>query len=92
MEVNFFAGLREIVGQKTVEIPVSNGTTARQLVKEVVRCYPPMRQELLDENGDLYGHVHVVINGRDIRYLEGSMERVISPNDRVSIFPAIGGG
>ena len=51
-----------------------------------------MRQELLDENGDLYGHVHVVINGRDIRYLEGGMERVISPDDRVSIFPAIGGG
>lgn len=92
MEVNFFAGLRQIVGQKTVEIPVSEGATARQLVKEVVHCYPPMEQELLNEHGDLYGHVHVVINGRDIRYLDGGMERVISFDDRVSIFPAIGGG
>lgn len=92
MEVNFFAGLRQIVGQKTVDIPVSEGATARQLVKEVVHCYPPMEQELIDEHGDLYGHVHVVINGRDIRYLDGGMERVISFDDRVSIFPAIGGG
>ena len=92
MEVNFFAGLRQIVGQKTVEIPLSEGATARQLVKEVVHCYPPMEQELIDEYGDLYGHVHVVINGRDIRYLDGGMERVISTDDRVSIFPAIGGG
>lgn len=92
MEVNFFAGLRQIVGQKTVDIPVSEGATARQLVKEVVHCYPPMEQELIDEHGDLYGHVHVVINGRDIRYLDGGMERVISTDDRVSIFPAIGGG
>ena len=92
MGVNFFAGLRQIVGQKTVEIPVSEGATARQLVKEVVHCYPPMEQELIDEHGDLYGHVHVVINGRDIRYLDGGMERVISTDDRVSIFPAIGGG
>jgi molybdopterin synthase sulfur carrier subunit len=92
MEVNFFAGLRQIVGQKTVDIPVSAGATARQLVKEVVRCYPPMEQELVDEHGNLYGHVHVVINGRDIRYLDGGMERVISTDDRVSIFPAIGGG
>jgi len=92
MEVNFFAGLRQIVGQKTVEIPLSEGATARQLVKEVVHCYPPMEQELIDEYGDLYGHVHVVINGRDIRYLDGGMERVISFDDRVSIFPAIGGG
>ena len=92
MEVNFFAGLRQIVGQKTVDIPVSEGATARQLVNEVVHCYPLKEQELLDEHGDLYGHVHVVINGRDIRYLDGSMERVISSDDRVSIFPAIGGG
>ena len=92
MEVNFFAGLRQIVGQKIVELTIPEGATARQLVDVVVQTYPAIERELLDEHGNLYGHVHVVINGRDIRYLEGSMERVISPNDRVSIFPAIGGG
>lgn len=92
MEVNFFAGLRQIVGQKTVEIPIPEGGTARQLVDVVVQNYPALARELLDEHGNLYGHVHVVINGRDIRYLDGGMDRVISPKDRVSIFPAIGGG
>ncbi len=38
MKVNFFAGLRRIVGQKTVEIPISEGATADQLVEdEIVR-------------------------------------------------------
>ena len=92
MEVNFFAGLRQIVGQKIVEIPIPAGATARQLVDVVVQTYPALERELLDQHGNLYGHVHVVINGRDIRYLEGSMDRVISAEDRVSIFPAIGGG
>lgn len=92
MEVNFFAGLRQIVGQKTVDISVSEGSTARQLVDEIVRNYPSLERELLDGQGNLYGHVHMVINGRDIRYLEGYMEREIFAEDRVSLFPAIGGG
>jgi molybdopterin synthase sulfur carrier subunit len=92
MEVNFFAGLRHIVGQKTVDISIPEGTTARQLVDVVVQKYPALERELLDEHSNLYGHVHVVINGRDIRYLDVGLDRVISPEDRVSIFPAIGGG
>jgi molybdopterin synthase sulfur carrier subunit len=92
MEVNFFAGLRQIVGQKTVEISLPQGSNARQLVDEVVRIYPALERELIDEHGNLHGHVHVVINGRDIRFLEGSMDKVISAEDRVSLFPAIGGG
>jgi len=92
MKINFFAGLRQIVGQKTVEISLPEGGTATQLVDEVVRIYPALERELLDEHGNLHGHVHVVINGRDIHYLEGSMERVISAEDKVSLFPAIGGG
>jgi len=92
MEINFFAGLRQIVGQKTVEISLPEVTTARQLVDEVVRSYPAMERELLDEHGNLYGHVHLVVNGRDIRYLEEGMQRAISAEDRISLFPAIGGG
>ena len=92
MEVNFFAGLRQIVGQKTVDISIPEGGTARQLVDVVVQTFPALERELLDQHGNLYGHVHVVVNGRDIRYLDGGMDRVISSEDRVSIFPAIGGG
>ncbi len=92
MKVNFFASLRQIVGQKTVEIPIPEGANASQLLDEIVRRYPALERELLDEHGNLYGHVHIVINGRDIRFLEGGMEREITYADKVSLFPAIGGG
>ena len=51
-----------------------------------------MRSELLDEDGKLYGHVHVIINGRDAPFLENALETVLVGDDRVSIFPAVGGG
>jgi molybdopterin synthase sulfur carrier subunit len=92
MKVNFFASLRQVVGQKTVEMPIVEGMNARQLVEAVVCNYPALERELLDEHRNLYQHVQVVVNGREVRYLEGSMERVLTSDDRVSIFPAIGGG
>ena len=92
MNINFFATLRQIVGQKTVEFDIPNGTTVRQLVEIVVTRFPPMRKELLDEDGNLWSHVHVFVNGRDSAYLENGIETVIKPTDTVNIFPAVGGG
>jgi MoaD family protein len=92
MMVNFYASLRQTVGAKTVEIPLCRKTTIRQLVAEIVNRYPDMRSELLDKDGEIYGHVHIVVNGRDLPFLENAQETVLSQGDRLDIFPAIGGG
>lgn len=92
MEINFFATLRQIVGQKTVEFDIPEKTHVRQLVEIVVTRFPPMRKELLDEHGDLWPHVHVFVNGRDSPYLENGVQTVIKSTDTINIFPAVGGG
>ena len=92
MKVNFFATLRQIVGQKTVEIDLPQNSTVQDFVELVVTRYPPMRKELLDENGNLYRHVHVFVNGRDAPFLEQGMNTVIQPHDTLNVFPAVGGG
>lgn len=92
MKVNFYATLREIVGQKTVEFEISDGATIGHLIEIMVARYPPLRRELLDENGDLLGHVHVFVNGRDVPYLENQADTVLKPEDLISVFPAVGGG
>lgn len=92
MKVNFYATLRQIVGKKTVELEAAEATTVQHLLDQVMESYPCLRGELLDENGKLYGHVHIFINGRDIPYLEQAMDTHVSPEDTVNIFPAVGGG
>ena len=92
MKIDFYATLRDVTGQKTVEIDLPENATARQLVDKIVSLYPMIRGKLLDENGDLWGHVHVFINGRDAPFLEDALQTVIQPADTVSIFPAVGGG
>lgn len=92
MKVNFYATLRPIVGQKTVELHLSVGTTAIQLVRLFVKDYPPMRKELLDVNDNFLPHMKFFINGRQAEYLPDQMETVLKPDDKVDIFPPVGGG
>ncbi len=92
MKVNFYATLRPIVGQKTVELPIEDGATVQDVLETIVEKYPDIRPELMDENGQLLGHVHLFINGRDAPYLENMMQTKIKPTDKIDVFPAVGGG
>jgi molybdopterin synthase sulfur carrier subunit len=92
MKVNFYATLRPIVGGKTVEVDVPEGITVKDLVDGLVTRYPALRTELLDEAGNLHGHVHVFVNGRDVPFLVDKINTRISPEDAVNIFPPVGGG
>ena len=92
MRVGFYATLRQIVGTKTVDFDLQYGSTVSQLLDEIIRRYPAMCSELLDENGILHGHVHVNINGRNVPFLVNGLDTILSPGDTISIFPAVGGG
>jgi molybdopterin synthase sulfur carrier subunit len=92
MKVNFFATLRPIVGGKTVEFDVDHGVTVREMLDAMVERFPKLRHELLDENGQMHGHVHFFVNGRDAQFLEKGIETPLTPDDVVNIFPAVGGG
>lgn len=92
MQVNFYATLRQIVGAKTVEFQWDEGITAGILMERVFERYPLLREQLLDKDRKLFGHVHFMVNGRDIRFLEKQLETVLNAEDVISVFPAVGGG
>lgn len=92
MKINFYASLRQVAGQKSIEIAVSNGISVRKLVSEVIKVMPSLERELINDHGELYEHIHVIINGRDVRYLEGGLDRELTEDDQVSVFPAVSGG
>jgi molybdopterin synthase sulfur carrier subunit len=92
MQVNFYATLRQIVGGKTVEVDVLEDITVRELLDKLATRYPALRPELLDDDGDLHGHVHVFVNGRDVTFLADKLDARLKPEDAVNIFPPVGGG
>jgi sulfur-carrier protein len=92
MKVNFYATLRAIVGQKTLEIDIPTGSTARQLIDLIIAQYPPIGPELIDENGNFFSHMKMFINGREVVYLDNKFGYIMQTTDKVDIFPPVGGG
>lgn len=92
MKVNFFATLRDIAGGKTVEFDVDHGVTAQEVLDAIIVKFPLMKKELLNEKGEMYGHVHFFINGRDVQFTDEKFQTKIMQEDTVNVFPAVGGG
>ena len=92
MLVHFYATLRSVVGRREVEILLPDGAPVRQLVSEIVAQYPALGPEMIDKNGNVQGHIHIFVNGRDITHLENQIDTRLSSGDVISIFPPVGGG
>jgi sulfur-carrier protein len=92
MKVNFFATLRDIAGGKSVEFELEQGITAQELLEAIMVRFPPMRKELMNADGKMYGHVHFFINGRDVQFMDDDFQTKITQADTVNVFPAVGGG
>jgi sulfur-carrier protein len=92
MKVSFYATLRQVVGQKTIEVDIPAGATIGQLIAAIVEAYPALRPEMLDEKGDLHGHIHFFVNGRDVTYLEHQIDTLLQTDDVITVFPPVGGG
>ena len=51
IKVNFYAGLRQAVGAKSIELELPDETRIADLLARVVEKYPAVRGKLLDEQG-----------------------------------------
>jgi sulfur-carrier protein len=92
MIVTFYATLRPLVGSRTADFNLPEGTTVRELINEMIRSYPVLDHELLDDSGQLYQHIKIFMNGRDVVFLEQGLETPLAKDEKLGIFPAIGGG
>lgn len=91
MQVRIFATLRPLVGAREVEVEVRAGDTVRSVLEGLGDAYPALYERILDEDGRIKSSIHVLVNGRSVKYLQG-LDTAIGDGDRLSLFPAVGGG
>ena len=92
MRVSFYATLRKVVGTKTVDIALPESATLQDLLDVVLRTYPDLAEDLLDETGQLSRHVHLFVNGRSSKYLKDGLASRIEADQKIEFFPAVAGG
>jgi sulfur-carrier protein len=67
------------------------GDTVSDIIQDLERQYPGLRDRLVDETGELRRFINIYVNEEDIRFLEGR-KTALKETDVVSIVPAIAGG
>jgi sulfur-carrier protein len=67
------------------------GASVSDVIQDLERQFPGLRERLLDEAGELRRFINVYVNEEDIRFLEGK-KTGLKDGDQVSIVPAIAGG
>ena len=67
------------------------GGTVSDIIQDLERQFPGLRERLMDEGGELRRFINIYVNEEDIRVLEGA-RTTLKAGDSVSIVPAIAGG
>ncbi len=91
MKIEVYATLRDIVGAKSIYLDDVTEMTIEQMLQALYVKYPALRAKLTGNRDELYPAINIMINGRDMRYING-LKTVVTSRDAVSIFPPVGGG
>jgi MoaD family protein len=92
MKVFFYATFRQIVGAKSIELDLPEGSSIQAVLSAVIERYPRLEDAMLDETSQLRPYVHVFINGRDAQYLPDGHATRLGAGDKIDFFPPVAGG
>ena len=91
MKIKVYATLRDIVGSSSIHIDSPLEVTVEHLLQKILAVHPDLGTEIFNDEGQLRSSYHIIVNGRNVRFLKG-LETLVTPDDTIHIFPPVGGG
>jgi sulfur-carrier protein len=70
---------------------IIDGSTIEEVLHGLVTTYPELHKHIFDDAGRPVRHLLVVLNGDDIRTLDG-IKTTVRDGDEVQLLPAMAGG
>ncbi len=90
INIKFLTRFLEITGERTTQIDNVNNISG--LIDELSNKYGKEFNEVLwDDNGALRDYLKIMLNGEDIREING-LETLLNDGDQVVMFQTIAGG
>ncbi len=90
MQIRFYATLRPLVGGRSVDLS-DPPDTVNGILERLASEYEGLHDQLFDEDGTVRRFVAIMVDGRDIRHIDGLQSRV-NPESELDIFPPVAGG
>lgn len=94
VKVKLFANLREVAGTSEMEL---SGESVLDVLLSLTEKYPGLKDlifEKSEEKGEvpvMCGSINVLINGNNVRHLEG-LDTLLSDTDEIAVLPPVSGG
>lgn len=88
MKVEYFGNLREFA--KKEDIVKAENSSLNNILQIQCKKFKKLKSALFNGN-ELKEEIKILINGRDIRALNG-LNTIVKNEDTISIFSAVGGG
>ncbi len=93
VKVHAILGLKQIIGQSEAQISIQEGSSLQDLLLLMVeRWGTELSSRLFDSDGTgLLPHNRIMVNGRDLAFLDGVMT-ALHDQDEIHIIPPVAGG
>ncbi len=92
VEVRGFLQFLEIFGEKSVIVELTDDINISNCIDELDSIYNGSLKPLIFTDGQTQSMwVRIMLNGRDIRFLQGN-NRIVHENDIILFMPALAGG
>ena len=93
VKVHSILGIKKIIGQGDLEVAITQGSTLESLLSEMVQTYGEVLSSYLygPSGNDLLPHIRLMVNGRDIEFLDG-LNTELHNGDEILILPPVSGG
>jgi molybdopterin synthase sulfur carrier subunit len=90
VKIKFLARFKDITGEKELEINYDGEIST--LIEILTEKYDKgFKDALFNENGELREYMKILINGEDLRNIDG-LKTIVTENDEIVIFQTIAGG
>lgn len=86
--IKFYATIREKIKTDHIELEAD---TFRKVIEILIKMYPLLEEEIIDDEFKLKDRYVYLVNGRNIVFLNG-LDTKLKDGDKLAIFPPIAGG
>lgn len=92
MHWRLFATMAEAAGSETVAVEPGPDPTVGDALDALLDTAPAVADHLYDEDGDIYGHVTLLHEGRDPFATGDGLAEPVDEDDELALMPAVSGG